>query len=185
MSAKTDNFIKKYSRYAIIEGVRNNVPPSITLAQAILESGWGESGLSLNANNFFGIKANSSWKGNIYNADTHEYYNGVLTYTSDDFRAYKTPLQSFKDHSIFLKENKRYSNLFALDFLDYKGWAKGLKSSGYATSPTYAEKLINLIEQYDLNKFDKRAKSLKTLGYIGLVILITIFTILLIKKFKK
>ena len=185
MSAKTDNFINKNKRASIIEGVRNNIPPSITLAQAILESGWGESGLSLNANNYFGIKADSSWKGAIYNADTHEYYNGLLTYTSDDFRAYKNPLESFKDHSKFLKENKRYSNLFNLDFLDYKGWAYGLKSSGYATSPTYAEKLINLIEQYNLNKFDKRAKSLKTLGYIGLVILITIFTMLLIKKFKK
>ena len=146
MSAKTDNFINKNKRASVIEGVRNKIPPSITLAQAILESGWGESGLSVNANNYFGIKANSSWKGEIYNADTHEYYNGVLTYTSDDFRAYKNPLASFKDHSLFLHENPRYSNLFELDFLDYKGWAHGLKSSGYATSPTYAEKLINLIE---------------------------------------
>jgi flagellum-specific peptidoglycan hydrolase FlgJ len=185
MSAKTDNFINKNKRASIIEGVRNKIPPSITLAQAILESGWGESGLSVNANNYFGIKADSSWKGEIYNADTHEYYNGVLTYTSDYFRAYKNPLESFKDHSIFLHENPRYSNLFDLDFLDYKGWAHGLKRSGYATSPTYAEKLINLIEQYDLNEFDKKAKSFKNLGYIGLVILIAIFTILLIKKFKK
>jgi len=185
MSAKTDNFINKNKRASIIEGVRNKIPPSITLAQAILESGWGESGLSVNANNYFGIKADSSWKGEIYNADTHEYYNGVLTYTSDDFRAYKNPLQSFKDHSLFLHENPRYSNLFELDFLDYKGWAHGLKSSGYATSPTYAEKLINLIEQYNLNEFDKKAKSFKNLGYILLVVLIAIFTLLLIKKLKK
>ena len=78
-----------------------------------------------------------------------------------------------------------YDRRSLVDFLDYKGWAHGLKNSGYATSPTYAEKLINLIEQYDLNQFDKKAKSLKNLGYIGLVILIAIFTILLIKKFKK
>jgi lysozyme len=185
MSAKTDNFINKNKRASIIEGVRNKVPPSITLAQAILESGWGESGLSVNASNYFGIKADSNWKGDIYNADTQEYFNGVLTYTSDDFRAYKNPLESFKDHSTFLKENPRYSNLFNLDFLDYKGWAYGLKSSGYATSPTYAEKLINLIEQYDLSQYDKKAKSFKTLMYIGILILISIFTILLIKKFKK
>ena len=78
MSEKTDNFIKKWKWAAIWQGVRYGVPPSITLAQSILESGWGESQLSTAANNYFGIKADSSCKGPIYNANTHEYYEGNL-----------------------------------------------------------------------------------------------------------
>lgn len=178
MSEKTDNFIKKWKWAAIWQGVRYGVPPSITLAQSILESGWGESQLSTAANNYFGIKADSSWKGPIYNANTHEYYEGNLTYTSADFRAYSTPKTSFKDHSRFLLDNPRYSDLFSLSELNFEGWAIGLKDAGYATSPTYDTKLIQLIKQYDLNRFDKWAVIIK----YGGVLLSAAFIYLLILK---
>jgi flagellum-specific peptidoglycan hydrolase FlgJ len=185
MSAKTENFINLIKEDATIQGAKNNIPPSIIMAQAILESGWGESGLSVNANNYFGIKANSTWKGEIYNGATHEYYDGLLTYQDDDFRAYKSAKGSFKDHSNFLKTNQRYSELFKLKNTDYVGWAKGLKSSGYATSPTYAEKLIALIEQHKLYTFDKKANFYRILVPVIGVILITFIIIFAIKKFNK
>lgn len=176
MSKKTDDYINRWKLTAIMQGVFYGIPPSITLAQSILESGWGESQLSTAANNYFGIKAGSGWTGQSYNADTHEYYSGVLTNTNASFRAYKNPLGSFKDHSKFLKENQRYSDLFSLNEMNYKGWAVGLKSAGYATSPTYDTKLIALIEQYDLNRFDKWALIIKLGGGLalaaGLILLI-------------
>lgn len=186
MSAKTDNYIQQYSKIAINDSLTSNIPPSIKLAQSILESGWGESELTVKANNFFGIKAGSSWKGEVYNIDTHEYYNSSTPVTVNaDFRKYKNPKQSFKDHSKLLTENVRYSNLFALDFLDYKGWAKGLKDSGYATSPTYAEKLTNIIEVYNLDKFDSQAKKKRQLIVVGVVVGVVLMIFILVKLYKK
>lgn len=184
MSAKTDNFINSNKWGAVFQGTSHGIPPSIILAQSILESGWGESGLSVNANNYFGIKADSSWKGEVYNADTHEYYNGQLTFTNADFRAYKTPYGSFKDHSNFLKENPRYSELFKLSKTDYQGWAKGLKAAGYATSLTYDDKIINLVEQYQLNKFDKLPALIKVLSFVtGLLIVYLVLKYIVKIKF--
>jgi len=186
MSAKTDNFINSTKRGAIWQGVRHSVPPSIIMAQAILESGWGESGLSVNANNYFGIKAGGGWTGQTYNADTHEYYDGVLTYTNAEFRAYKSPYGSFKDHSKFLKENPRYSSLFNLKPTDYKGWAEGLKAAGYATSPEYASKLITLVEQYNLNRFDKMPLLIKAgLLVASLALVFVLLKFVIAKRFNK
>jgi len=125
------------------------IPASITLAQGILESGSGKSKLAVEANNHFGIKCHDTW-------------NGATVHLDDDapnecFRKYKSVDQSFEDHSLFLKK-PRYQELFALEINDYKGWAQGLKKCGYATSPTYAKSLIDLIEKYELIQFDTEQK---------------------------
>lgn len=122
------------------------IPASITLAQGMLESGYGGSELSIKANNHFGIKCGKHW-------------NGAKSYHDDDaqnecFRKYRTVGESYRDHSKFLTGNKRYASLFKLDILDYKGWAHGLKAAGYATNPKYANLLINLIERNSLHHYD-------------------------------
>ena len=153
------------------------VPASITLSQAALESGWNTSGLSQNANNFFGIKAHG-WGGATYDAQTQEYYGGYTTVNAE-FRAYPTAYGSFVDHAKFLKKYDRYDNLFELSKTDYIGWAKGLKASGYATSPTYDSKLINLIETYNLDKYDRISNAIKWFS-IGAIIIVLLY---LFKRF--
>tara|TARA_B100001248_G_C27397948_1_gene467152 strand:+ start:2518 stop:3360 length:843 start_codon:yes stop_codon:yes gene_type:complete len=147
---KTEVYISKYSDLAIFEMDNYNIPASITLAQAILESGNGESKLAIEAKNHFGIKCHN--------------WDGEKIYADDDlknecFRKYTTVSQSFRDHSLFLVENKRYSSLFMLSKNDYEGWAKGLKKAGYATNPRYDKLLINLIEKYNLHTLDKNTDS--------------------------
>ena len=142
-------YIQKYSSIAQEEMRKYGIPASITLAQGILESGSGKSKLATEANNHFGIKCHDTW-------------NGATMYLDDDapnecFRKYKSVEQSFEDHSLFLKK-PRYQELFGLEITDYKGWAQGLKKCGYATSPTYAKSLIDLIEKYDLTQFDTEQK---------------------------
>lgn len=122
------------------------IPASIKLAQALLESGSGNSFLAREANNHFGIKCGGIWNGrSITRPDDH---------INDCFRVYDSPEQSFRDHSQFLLR-KRYEKLFFLDKNDYKGWAKGLKEAGYATNPRYPELLIDLIERYQLYQYDR------------------------------
>lgn len=143
------SYIDKYKDLAIQEMLRYNIPASITLAQGILESGAGESELCRKGNNHFGIKCHD-WTGDrVYHDDDA---------TGECFRAYRSALESYEDHSKFLSGSKRYSRLFQLSRTDYKGWAHGLKECGYATNPRYAYSLIDLIELYKLNEFD-RAKS--------------------------
>lgn len=143
--SKTDTYIEKYSYLAIKEMKEFRIPASITLAQGILESGNGESRLATEGNNHFGIKCHG-WEGEEIYADDDE--------ENECFRKYKRVEDSYRDHSLFLSERGRYSFLFDLEVTDYKAWSKGLKKAGYATSPTYAEKLISLIERYNLQKFD-------------------------------
>lgn len=122
------------------------IPASIKLAQAILESGSGNSPLARESNNHFGIKCSTGWQGNrTYHHDDNP---------DDCFRVYTKVEDSFRDHSEFLLRN-RYAKLFELEKDDYKGWAKGLKAAGYATNPRYAELLIDLIERYDLQQYDR------------------------------
>jgi len=144
--SKTDLYIEKYADLAVSEMNEFGIPASITLSQGILESGNGESYLATQGKNHFGIKCHD-WEGmKIYADDDAE---------NECFRKYKKVKQSYRDHSLFLSKRGRYSSLFDLELTDYKGWAKGLKKAGYATSPTYAEKLISIIERYDLHQFDK------------------------------
>lgn len=142
-------YINKYKDIAISEMKRSGIPASITLAQGILESNSGNSTLATKGNNHFGIKCHSSWKGKkIYHDDDEK---------GECFRKYKSAYDSYKDHTEFLMNGSRYDFLFELKPTDYKGWAKGLKKAGYATSPKYANALIKIIEQEQLYKYDKDA----------------------------
>jgi flagellum-specific peptidoglycan hydrolase FlgJ len=140
-------YIKTYSSVAKSEMNKYGIPASITLAQGLLESGMGIGYLAKNANNHFGIKCHKNWEGDrIYYDDDEK---------GECFRVYTNSLESYYDHSIFLNNRSRYKFLFELNSNDYKGWAKGLKKAGYATDPKYSTKLINLIERYNLSRFDK------------------------------
>jgi hypothetical protein len=141
-----EKYIYTYSDIAVAEMQRTGVPASITLAQGIIESGSGLSTLAVEGNNHFGIKCHNNWKGGTMKMDDDA--------KDECFRTYDSPEQSFRDHSDFLRYRDRYKFLFDLDRRDYKGWAFGLKQAGYATDPSYANKLIRCIEQYDLARFD-------------------------------
>ncbi|WP_421941892.1 glucosaminidase domain-containing protein [Pedobacter sp.] len=145
-SYNTLSYIDEFKAVAIEEMNAYGIPASITLAQGILESGSGNSDLAKYANNHFGIKCTSDWKGKNYFRDDDQ--------KNDCFRVYKDARESFKDHSEFLKR-KRYSFLFQLDKNDYKSWAQGLKTAGYATNPRYPDLLINMIEKYQLYQYDQ------------------------------
>lgn len=139
-------YVENFKNDAIKEMLLYNIPASITLAQGMLESGNGTSDLAVYANNHFGIKCHAEWKGPTFikNDDTED----------ECFRKYPTVLDSYTDHSLFLKSRARYSKLFELNNTDYKGWAKGLKEAGYATDPKYVQRLLGLIEAYELFKYD-------------------------------
>lgn len=139
-------YFERYRDMAIDQMHRYKIPASITLAQGVFESGAGESVLAKYFNNHFGIKCGMGWR-------------GKTTYHTDDapnecFRAYDDAKDSYEDHSLFLSKNRRYQSLFQLDMTDYRGWALGLKRAGYATDPSYANRLIAIIEQYQLYKYD-------------------------------
>ena len=139
------SYILRFKDIAIAEEIRTGVPAAITLAQGIHETGAGTSDLVLASNNHFGIKCKGEW-------------TGATVYHDDDakgecFRKYDDPVDSYKDHSDFLKNRPYYASLFKLDPTDYKAWAFGLKKAGYATNPKYAQILIKLIEDYDLEDY--------------------------------
>ncbi len=139
------DYINTWKAEAIYQMVLHKIPASITLAQAILESGDGSSRLAREANNHFGIKCHNDWSGDkIYEDDETK---------GECFRKYDNANESFEDHSLFLKR-KRYESLFQLDVDDYKGWAKGLKECGYATNPKYPQLLIGIIEEFGLHEYD-------------------------------
>lgn len=149
-------FVSNASELAIQEMRRTNVPASIKIAQSIVETNWGTSILAREANNYFGIKCKSWWTGTtFYKVDDDRDASGKLIPSC--FRSYNAMQESFADHSDFLKTSPFYTPLFKLDPLDYKGWANGLKSCGYATDKSYATKLIDIIETYNLNKYDEIA----------------------------
>ena len=140
------SYIDKYSSLAVEEMYRTGVPASITLAQGLLESGYGLSELAVKGNNHFGIKCHNTWTGaKVYHDDDAK---------GECFRKYDSPEESFRDHSDFLRYRDRYKFLFDLELTDYRGWAHGLRKAGYATDPKYPEKLIRLIEEYGLHMYD-------------------------------
>lgn len=126
--------------------VQYGIPASITLAQGILESGCGTGVLSQKANNHFGIKCHKEWTGPSVRHDDDS--------AQECFRKYEHASESYRDHSLFLTSRTRYDGLFSLPKDDYKAWAKGLKAAGYATDPKYPDKLISLIERYQLHQYD-------------------------------
>lgn len=139
-------YIETYSDVAVRKMQEHGIPASITLAQGILESAAGTSDLAVKANNHFGIKCHKSWDGKTFRKDDDS--------KNECFRKYKTAVESFEDHSQFLKAT-RYADLYKLKVTDYEGWAHGLKKAGYATNPQYAHRLIRIIEEYNLALYDK------------------------------
>ncbi len=150
----TEEYIQTYKSIAIDKMSEYKIPASITLAQGILESGSGNSNLARKANNHFGIKCHKGWTGRTYFMDDDK--------KNECFRSYKKAEESYHDHSLFLTQRGRYSDLFKLKITDYKAWAKGLSKAGYATNPRYPELLIRIIERYDLTAYDREALSGKS-----------------------
>ena len=142
-------YIARYSGMAVEQMKQYGIPASITLAQGLLESDAGRSTLATKCNNHFGIKCHNDWTGRKMYHDDDE--------RQECFRCYKDADDSFRDHSLFLVNGARYKSLFKLGVTDYKGWARGLKAAGYATSPTYADKLIEIIERYGLDRYDSKS----------------------------
>lgn len=140
-------YIDRYKDMAMQQQQKYRIPASITLAQGLLESGAGQSRLAREANNHFGIKVPGGWTGPYILVDDDR--------PKEKFRKYRSVQESYEDHSLFLQK-PRYSRLFTYHITDYKSWAKGLKACGYATSPTYAQSLIRIIEMYSLHQFDTR-----------------------------
>jgi hypothetical protein len=143
-----EQYIEMYKDIAMDEMRRHGIPASIKLAQGILESGFGNSDLAVIGKNHFGIKCHG-WAGRtFYKDDDHK---------DECFRAYDDPLQSFRDHSMFLKTRAHYAPLFELNVMDYRAWARGLRQAGYATNPRYPELIIGIVERNQLDRFDRLA----------------------------
>ena len=148
-NARYNEYIKQYAPLAVEQMQRHKIPASITLAQGLLESGAGYSELARKSNNHFGIKCGGNWRGRTVRHDDDA--------RNECFRAYRHPRESYEDHSDFLKRGARYAFLFKLKITDYKGWARGLKKAGYATDPSYANRLITIIERHQhTHQRDKR-----------------------------
>jgi len=149
-----EQYIAQYKDAAIEEMKKSGVPASITLAQGMLESAYGNSRLARKARNHFGIKCHSDWSGPSIRKDDDA--------KNECFRKYKNVSESFRDHSKFLRGKSRYAFLFNYKITDYKSWAKGLKKAGYATNPKYPKLLIDLIERYNLDQYDNGKGRKKT-----------------------
>lgn len=145
-------FFNTYAPYAQAEQTRYGIPASITLAQMWLESGGGSSYLAREGKNFFGIKANGNWKGEVLYANDDKQHEA--------FRKYDNVQDSIRDHSMFLLGSRYQKQCGHLDVTDYKGWAQGIKAAGYATDPQYASKLISVIEKNHLNDYDRKAATM-------------------------
>lgn len=139
-------YIDQWKEVAQSNMMEYNIPASIILAQGILESGSGNSDLARKANNHFGIKCHNTWTGGKFFKDDDA--------KDECFRSYPHAMDSYRDHALFLTSGKRYESLFSIELTDYKSWAHGLKKAGYATHPEYAQKLIRVIEESELYKFD-------------------------------
>jgi len=147
-------YIETFAPVAREEMRQYRIPASITLAQGLLESGFGQGRLAVEANNHFGIKCHQSWTGKTITHDDDR--------KGECFRVYDNPRESYRDHSLFLKNRSRYAFLFKYSPQNYKAWARGLKKAGYATDPKYPEKLIQLIDRFDLTRFDAKGKVRKS-----------------------
>jgi len=149
----SEEYIDIYKEYAIIEMHRSGIPASVTLAQALVESRYGTSRLATTANNHFGIKCKSYWRGEtFYHKDDD--YNKQGKLIDSCFRAYGSALDSYVDHSNFLMNTSWYGELFQYDKTDYVNWSLGLKKCGYATNKKYADMLINKINDFQLYQYD-------------------------------
>lgn len=152
MTPENKKFIDSIIPYCQSAHRQYGVPASVTIAQAILESNWGRSGLTIKANNLFGIKADKSWKGENIMMSTMECVKGNTIKVQAPFRKYPSLQDSINDHALFLKNNKRYQEAFLTHCSD--DFCKAIAKAGYATDPLYSNKLIGLIKSYSLNQYD-------------------------------
>lgn len=153
-AAKPKNdYISRYLDIALMEKARSGIPVAITIAQGIYESAWGESRLATEAQNHFGIKCGKDWQGPSF-AQKDDDVDSTGNLIESCFRKYDSPENSYIDHTDFLMSRPRYEFLFGFSDKDYISWAKGLKQAGYATNPEYANRLIKIIEDYELYKYD-------------------------------
>lgn len=153
MTQEQKAFIERVGNLAAADMQKSGVLASLTIAQAILESEWGKSGLTVKANALFGIKAGTNWKGRVYSTKTQECYDGVnFTTVTALFRAYNSWEESVENHSALLTGATRYKAV--VGERDYKTACRTIKAAGYATNPNYADKLIQLIESYSLTAYD-------------------------------
>lgn len=153
MTQEQKAFIERVGNLAAADMQKSGVLASLTIAQAILESEWGKSGLTVKANALFGIKAGTNWKGRVYSTKTQECYDGVnFTTVTALFRAYNSWEESVENHSALLTGATRYKAV--VGERDYKTACRAIKAAGYATNPNYADKLIQLIESYSLTAYD-------------------------------
>ena len=140
------DYIDRFADVAVKKMHEYKIPASITVAQGIFESACGKSRLATEGNNHFGIKCHTEWTGDTILIDDDE--------LQECFRKYASVEESYTDHSLFLTTRKRYANLFELDIMDYQSWARTLKQDGYATNPQYADRLISLIERFNIARLD-------------------------------
>ncbi len=152
-----DQYIETFAKIAQLEMKAYGIPASITLAQGLLESGFGKGELAMKTNNHFGIKCHTGWQGDYDFYDDDE--------KGECFRKYNHPMYSYRDHSLFLSNRSRYAFLFDLDSDNYKKWAKGLRQAGYATDKRYPQKLIHLIETHQLYKYDRTMENVSSEQY--------------------
>lgn len=171
----TEAFINKY-RFYVMWTSDNGVFPSVKMAQAILESASGSSLLSAKYNNFFGIKSSAGWRGNVTDLSTIEYYNGkTATTVKDGFRSYASAFDCFRDHTRFLSENGRYAD--ALKATEPGTQIQLIHAANYATDPYYTNKVINIINKYDLQQLDLKKKEMKTAQITQSVLLLLLAVI--------
>ena len=142
----TQQYIEEFKYAAMQEMKIYGIPASVTLAQGILESASGNSKLAKDCNNHFGIKCRKNWTGNFCLADDDA--------ADECFRGYANAMESYRDHSMFLKGASRYDFLFSLPATDYRAWAHGLRQAGYATNPAYGNIIIGVVERYRLSMYD-------------------------------
>ncbi len=161
-------YIQQHKEFAIAEMYRMGIPASIKLAQGILESRYGTSELATAANNHFGLKATREWKGHIYYVYSQE-WNAHLRRSEkviSAFRAFPTGAESYRHHSDFVRYREHYRHLFKFSRFQYREWAQGLSKAGYATDPEYANKLISLIERFQLYQYDHSTPTTATTRYM-------------------
>jgi flagellar rod assembly protein/muramidase FlgJ len=154
------DFIAAIGPAAQTSAAQTNIPASFVVADAALESGWGSSGLTENAMNLFGVKADSSWTGPTYSVPTREYLNGQWVMEQALFREYSDWLGSIQDHAAFLIDNPRYAPAFACN--DGPSFATAVANAGYATDPAYAQKIIEIINAHNLTTLDAPAAPVVT-----------------------
>ena len=163
-----NSFFDTYKFPAILSALRTGLFPSVVLAQAALETGYGKSLLSSKYNNLFGIKADPAWTGDAVNLNTGEYINGNAIVENDAFRVYTTPKDSIKDHITFLKSYDNYAQVFIAQTPEEQ--AQALQDAHYATDPDYASKLIAIVNDNNLKAFDNQAKIFTIIYYLILFI---------------